>query len=88
MPTALLPLLPTCGALGMHGIGWFWHVPKRQLCHNTHASMPDGVCLRCAVCCVQQNAGAEHKGKFSRLTYFYSPTGKANSFPVSHTHKR
>lgn len=37
------------------------------------------VCL----CLLQQNAGAEHKGKFSRLTYFYSPTGKANSFPVS-----
>jgi hypothetical protein len=32
---------------------------------------------------LQQNAGSEHKGKFSRLTYFYSPTGKANSFPVS-----
>lgn len=35
------------------------------------------------LCLLQQNAGAEHKGKFSRLTYFYSPTGKANSFPVS-----
>jgi hypothetical protein len=33
--------------------------------------------------CLQQNAGSEHKGKFSRLTYFYSPSGKANSFPVS-----
>lgn len=44
------------------------------------------VLLRVPVCVypsVQQNAGSEHKGKFSRLTYFYSPSGKANSFPVS-----
>jgi hypothetical protein len=31
---------------------------------------------------VQQNVGAEHVGKFSRLTYFYSPEGKGNSFQV------
>jgi hypothetical protein len=30
----------------------------------------------------QQNAGAVHKGKFSRLTFVYSNSGRANSFHV------
>jgi hypothetical protein len=30
---------------------------------------------------LQQNAGAKHKGKFSRLQYAHNPNGKGNSWP-------
>ncbi|WIA09458.1 hypothetical protein OEZ85_008859 [Tetradesmus obliquus] len=33
-----------------------------------------------------QNAGSQHTGKFSRLTYAHSPDGKTNSFPDVKAH--
>lgn len=62
----------------------FWVLLVLNLQTNAPQVTPS-LCLPCdtACVCLQQNAGSEHKGKFSRLTYFYSPSGKANSFPVS-----
>lgn len=54
-----------------------------MLAANTSCCQHLCAVVTCAPCLPQQNAGSEHKGKFSRLTYFYSPSGKANSFPVS-----